>query len=844
MADCTGYPTAQDALDWKKNADDTQTFGNSDDQRMTWQTSGKETYTIQGLQDYAVEAARSAGGVKKGNYNDNPLLEDNVEYAYHVATQKSYKIAAGVTPPYQVDSATYPDPELDPNLVDFRYLNQESIPGITNLQSSSVDNLILGAVIGGDTYNHEVGQVWSTGGTFWKINGTSPVTSGFIDVGNGLGAFPINELYMEDFGAVADLYLDGDVRNQAPTDNLTAFNQALSLDYYPLVWGKGSYWISSGVSIKRGFSMRGKGARKRLPTRAENCTSLVFDLAQNEDALTYTPGGYPEGDVLMQDLQIVHDISVLDFAGIIDGKNRGIFGNDLTQGWFEDEKAGGSLLPTLRLVNVFFSGFWCGVDVHTWMSYFDNVRSDYCGHTIRSLGTSLFMRGIWPQHPLLSPYQLKMIYSTLEASSLGETSVSGYTELTTALELKRCAITINGCGAEKCDFDSLVSMEDSDVIIDGLDIAESPAAAVPKFIFNFTGNNRRLQISNTYNENTFSDSYMKSEVVSWTANTQHLTPLYPEYNDRFNVYERVRNSTGGTDFYKGIFGSLAGNVSESQYLPYDSDTTNYDASHLFDNLWEVGDFVSESGWTNLTGGSFEVNTADGSRLGHVVGTSTITNNNFYYEFTVAGGEMIMFATQGGASVEIGRFSDGTHYVPLVNTESGIWFVCNDVGATISSVTLNQNGLPCDVLTNFDCNMVQANRNISILVNTDGWKIGDRATWYVDFSPSIGINNAGASVVYPSSFVDGHVIASINKNKTSFGINARSTSSLQFGNPSPVIGNATYGDYAVFSVRADSAEVTEKRGLVGTYKGWVRSSMPSGSTGLGRFGVQIQRDPVA
>ena len=722
-------------------------------------------------------------------------------------------------------------------------LTVESISGITNLQSSSVDNLILGIVIGGDTYNHEVGQVWSTGGTVWKINGTSPVIGGFIDVGGGLGAFPVNDLYMDDFGAVADLYLDGDVRNLTPTDNLAPLQQALALDYYTIEWGKGSYWFSGGVSITRGFNTKGKGARKRLPTRTENCTSLVFDLAANEDAFTYATAGFPEGDVVFQDMQIIHDISVLDFAGILAGKNRGIFGNDLVQGWFEDEKAGGNLLPTLRLVNVFFSGFWCGVDVHTWMSYFDGVRSDYCGHTIRALGTSLNMRAIWPQHPLLAPYQLRLIYSTIEASSLGETAVSGFTDQVSAMEIRRGSLSVIGCGVEKCDFEALFDMDDCNLTVDNLDIA-LPPQLIPKYIFKFTGKVKQLSISNVYEETSFSDAYMHTTLLSDADNVVHVTPLYLAYESQFHVYERIRNTSGGTDGFKGIFGTLGAGHGESQYLPVDSNMTNYDASHLFDNVWQTGDFTIEAGWTDNGSGDFTKNDTSTDRLGFIDGTSTVLGNVYYVEFTVTGGEVTLFARQGAANVEIGRYTDGTHRVPAALTESGLWFTTSDSGLTLTSNTINQNGIKCDVVSEFTCKMRQADRSLNVLVNMDGWTLGDGLVIYLDFTPELGINNAGASVVYPAGFIDGHVIASVNKNKTGFGINARSASSLQFGNPTPITGNPTFGDYTQFLVRADEATVAEKRGLVGTYKGWVRATIPSGSTGLGRFGVQIQRDPVA
>lgn len=168
MSNCNDFPTTEDMKALKLNSDFETEFVESS--AFTAQTpQGQTKLTITGI-------ANKAGGVKKGNYLDDPLLEDNLEYAYFVATQTKYKIASGVTAPYQVDSSTYPDPEADPNLVSFDYITNGSLGGLTNYQSASVADALNGVSIYG-TVTLNLGQRWAVDDYY---GGAAPNNSGVL----------------------------------------------------------------------------------------------------------------------------------------------------------------------------------------------------------------------------------------------------------------------------------------------------------------------------------------------------------------------------------------------------------------------------------------------------------------------------------------------------------------------------------------------------------------------------------------------------------------------------------------------------------------------------------------
>lgn len=132
MTDCSKIPTLNLVEDSKRAMEDTAAFAGSPENTYTSELDGGTKTTIKG-------ALNKLGGQNKGNYLDNPVLSDDIDYVYFVATQTKYKIAEGVVAPYQVDSTTYPDPETDPNLTVFDYTtNSKLADDITRAQEDSL----------------------------------------------------------------------------------------------------------------------------------------------------------------------------------------------------------------------------------------------------------------------------------------------------------------------------------------------------------------------------------------------------------------------------------------------------------------------------------------------------------------------------------------------------------------------------------------------------------------------------------------------------------------------------------------------------------------------------------
>lgn len=84
-----------------------------------------------------------------------------------------------------------------------------------------------------------VGQRYSTGGTIWRVNGTAGSTAlTFIDLGGGLGAFPLTDVLVDDFGA----------DNKGVADSAAALNHATSYKF-KVKLSSGTYKLDSQWTI-------------------------------------------------------------------------------------------------------------------------------------------------------------------------------------------------------------------------------------------------------------------------------------------------------------------------------------------------------------------------------------------------------------------------------------------------------------------------------------------------------------------------------------------------------------------------------------------------------------------
>ncbi|AUR88638.1 pectate lyase superfamily protein [Vibrio phage 1.172.O._10N.261.52.F5] len=126
MADCSSYPTKSTAQTFKLDAETVNEVVTSSDDRTNPASDGLTKKTLAGIEN---DASNQLADIQqraddqysdinnqyilrnKGDYSTDPLLEFYYEFA-----DFNGLIYFPIVAPYQVDSATYPDPSNDPNL--------------------------------------------------------------------------------------------------------------------------------------------------------------------------------------------------------------------------------------------------------------------------------------------------------------------------------------------------------------------------------------------------------------------------------------------------------------------------------------------------------------------------------------------------------------------------------------------------------------------------------------------------------------------------------------------------------------------------------------------------------
>lgn len=183
MTDCSKIPTLTLVESSKNAMEDVVDFAGSSSFTYVSELDGKTKTTIKG-------ALNKLGGNNKGNYLSDPVLEDDIDYTYFAGTQVKYKVAEGVVTPYQVDSATYPDPETDPNLTVFDYVTNSQLVSTIKTATGIFSLKDLIGVSNGDDITEEIKA----------INANEAITTVFI---------PSGVSFTSNVGLQKDSYGDG-----------------------------------------------------------------------------------------------------------------------------------------------------------------------------------------------------------------------------------------------------------------------------------------------------------------------------------------------------------------------------------------------------------------------------------------------------------------------------------------------------------------------------------------------------------------------------------------------------------------------------------------------------------
>lgn len=162
MTDCSNTPTPESTANF-----------NLDSRCFSEVMTSNADYTTSKASDGNVKktfaaALREAGQEHVGEWSTNPEVTSANQVIPYAGTNQLFR---PLSLPYQVDSASHPDPNAllpDPStgyageLVDVsKFVDESSIGEFTNYQSNSVTEMTSGLTVGGNYVAQKSGQVWS-----------------------------------------------------------------------------------------------------------------------------------------------------------------------------------------------------------------------------------------------------------------------------------------------------------------------------------------------------------------------------------------------------------------------------------------------------------------------------------------------------------------------------------------------------------------------------------------------------------------------------------------------------------------------------------------------------------
>ena len=257
MADCSNTPTPESTANFDL---DSRCFSEAMTSNSDYTTARASDGNVK--KTFAA-ALREAGQEHVGEWSTNPLVTESNQVIPYAGTNQLFR---PLSLPYQVDSATHPNPNdllPDPStgyageLVDVSQFSTETtvskqITDTSVIEFTSVQTMKTGTTIGGRTHVFSVGQRLSTGATSWTVQGTAALVGGYVDLGNGLGAVPNGAISLTDAGVSV---------NETATNNSAYIDEMLDVAKAgsggEVFADAGVFEVNKEISVPNGVYFRG-----------------------------------------------------------------------------------------------------------------------------------------------------------------------------------------------------------------------------------------------------------------------------------------------------------------------------------------------------------------------------------------------------------------------------------------------------------------------------------------------------------------------------------------------------------------------------------------------------------
>lgn len=350
---------------------------------------------------------------------------------------------------------------------------------------------------------------------------------------------------VKDFGAVGDGITDDTSSIQAAINAANPFGKQV---YVPA----GRYKCKPLIA-KQGFKLLGAGNRYSSATIDTNISLFLCDLADGEAFISYVGDGkWPEGEVEIDNLAFENLNSLGGTAGVVAANNRVFWAvadsADVYPARWIQKKEGGANCPKSVFTRCTFSKFFIGIDIHSWMSRFEDLTSYSCGVLLRAYGTSNIVNRVWAVDPLWAGIQMKSTYSEVNACSFGEQPTNN--AAAKGFELHGGYVVINGCGAEASIEDFIWAYNGSLVVNNS-----RPSTALPTKNFITIDAYANALINNSYTPGSFSNSFSRAkDIFALDGITINPAPRCTN-TDSLPFTESAFNASSG--YYEGLCGTAS-----------------------------------------------------------------------------------------------------------------------------------------------------------------------------------------------------------------------------------------------------------------------------------------------
>lgn len=350
---------------------------------------------------------------------------------------------------------------------------------------------------------------------------------------------------VKDFGAVGDGITDDTRSIQAAINAANPFGKQIIVP-------AGRYKCKPLIA-KQGFKLLGAGNRYSASTNDTNISLFLCDLANGEAFISYVGDGkWPEGEVEMDNLAFENLNSLGGTAGVVAANNRVFWAvgdsADVDPTRWIQKKEGGSNCPKSVFTRCTFSNFFIGIDIHSWMSRFEDLTSYSCGVLLRAYGTSNILNRLWAVDPLWAAIQMKSSYSEVNSCSFGEQPTNN--AAAKGFELHGGYAVLNGCGSEASIEDFIWAYNGSLVVNNS-----RPSTALPTKNFITIDAYATAMINGSYTPGTFSNSFSRAKYI-YALDGITISPAPRCTNtDSLPFTESAFNQSSG--YYEGLCGTAS-----------------------------------------------------------------------------------------------------------------------------------------------------------------------------------------------------------------------------------------------------------------------------------------------